>query len=79
MKNLGKLSMGKGTKYEEANNQFVLYQGSKGIRQWVINRCTSQIMLNKITPSVDTISGCNVCSLNFMNQPYKFHETPQSC
>ena len=28
-------------------------QGSKGIRQWMIKLCTSTIMLNKDTPSVD--------------------------
>ena len=28
------------------------WQGSKGIRQWPINWCSSQMMINKITPSV---------------------------
>ena len=29
------------------------HQGSKGIRHWPINRCTSPMMIHKITPSVD--------------------------
>ena len=32
-------------------------QGSKGIRQWPINRCTSPMMTLKIIPSVETVSG----------------------
>ena len=32
---------------------YTLNQGSKGIRQWPVNCCTSPIMKNKITPSVD--------------------------
>ena len=28
-------------------------QGSKGIRQWPMNLCTSSIFIHKITPSVD--------------------------
>ena len=28
-------------------------QGSKGIRQWPINLCTSPMMIQKINPSVD--------------------------
>ncbi len=33
----------------------VFYQGSKGIRQWPINwcNCTTPMMINKISPSVD--------------------------
>ena len=27
--------------------------GSKGIRQWLINLCTSPMIIRKITPSVD--------------------------
>ena len=29
-----------------------IYHGSNGIRQWQINKCTSLIMIHKITPSV---------------------------
>ena len=32
---------------------YVKSQGSKGIRQWPINRYTSPMMIPKITPSVD--------------------------
>ena len=28
-------------------------QGSKGVRQWTINLCTSPMMIYKITPCVD--------------------------
>ena len=28
-------------------------QGSKGIRQWLINLCTSLVMIHKFTPYVD--------------------------
>ena len=37
------------SKYPYVNN----CQGSKGIRQWTINCCTSPMMTHKITPSVD--------------------------
>ncbi len=30
-----------------------LMQGSKGIRQWLINLCTSPMIINKIIPSLD--------------------------
>ena len=30
-----------------------IYKGSKGIRQWRTNKCTSPLIINKITPSVD--------------------------
>ena len=29
-----------------------IHQGTKGIRQWPINWCTTQMMIHKITPSV---------------------------
>ena len=32
---------------------FIFLQGSKGIRQWPINWCTSPIMIQKIIPYVD--------------------------
>ena len=52
--------------------QTLYYQGSKGIRQWPINCCTSPIMIHTITPSLD------------YNQWLKSLETqlkksPQSC
>ncbi len=31
----------------------ILDQGSKGIRQWPINWCTSPMIMHKIIPSVD--------------------------
>ena len=34
-------------------NPYILGQGSKGIRQWPIKSCTSQMMIHKITPFVD--------------------------
>ena len=37
-------------KYEWLSSRM---QGSKGIRQWQLNGCTSPIMIHKITPSVD--------------------------
>ena len=30
------------------------YQGSKGIRQWQVNWCKTQMIVHKITISVDT-------------------------
>ena len=35
----------------------------KGIRQWMINICTSVMMINKITPSVDYVIGAKARSL----------------
>ena len=49
---------------------WVLYQGSKGIRQWQINWCKSPMMIRKIT-------GWNVWTLNIMNQPIKIRQIPQ--
>ena len=35
------------------HNERRIEQGSKGIRQWPLNLCTSPMIMDKITPSVD--------------------------
>ena len=35
------------------NHTTTSIQGFKGIRQWLINLCTSPIIIHKITPSVN--------------------------
>ncbi len=46
-------------------------QGSKGIRQWTINCCTSRMMLHTITPFAIKISSWNVWTFNLINQLIK--------
>ena len=45
-------------------------QGSKGIRLWLTNWCTSPMLIHKITPYV---GAWNVWTLNLINQPFKIH------
>ena len=37
----------------DVNSCSLVFQGSQGIRQWLINLCTSPIMIRKITPFVN--------------------------
>ena len=53
------------------------FQGSKRIRQWPIDWCTSPMMIHKIASSVDYNYGWNVWILNIMNQLIKIQEKSQ--
>ena len=43
-------------KWKQIHPKDIVVQGSKGIRQWLINWCTSLKIIHKITPSED----CNL-------------------
>ena len=48
-----------------------LTRGSKGIRRWPINWCTSPMVIHEITPSEDYNKWMECQTLTLMNQPIK--------